>query len=125
MTARVYRFVTAATNNLQKTGSAACKLVGASLINTLDTPFYVKFWWLKPIVGGAQLPTVGTTVPDLVIEVPAADPTTGATGSVCPSWPGGIAQAGAPLWVACVTGSANSDNTAVAAGQGNVNLLVE
>lgn len=125
MTARVHRFITANTNNLQKVGMAPCKLVGASLINTVDTPFYVKFWWFKPVTGGAQLPTVGTTAPDFVIEVPAADPATGACGSVCPSWPGGLDQAGAPLWVACVTGAADSDNTAVAAAQGNINLLIE
>lgn len=125
MSARVYKFTTANTNNLQKVGFAPCKLVGASLINTVDAPYYLKLWWFKPTTGGAQLPTVGTTAPDLVIAVPALDPATGADGSVCPSWPNGIDQAGAVLWVACVTGAADSDNTAVAAGQGIVNLLIE
>lgn len=125
MTARVYRFVTLNTNNLQRIGLAPCKLVGASLINTSADVFYVKFWWFKGADAAAANPTVGTTAPDLVIAVPPLDATTGAVGSVTPSWPGGIDQAGAPLWVACVTGAADSDNTAVAAGQGNINLLIE
>lgn len=125
MAARVHRFVTANTNNLQKVGFPPAKLVGASLINTVDTPFYVKFWWFDPVTGGAQLPTVGTTTPDLVIAVPALDPATGADGTICPSWPNGISNGLAPIWVACVTGAADSDNTAVASGQGNINLLLE
>lgn len=125
MTARVYKFTTANTNNLQRAGQSPCKLVGASLINTTATPFYVKFWWFEPVVGGDQQPTVGTTVPDLVIAVPALDPTTGADGTICPSWPNGVVQAGAALWLACVTGAGDSDNTAVAAGQGVISLLLE
>lgn len=125
MAARTYRFVTLNTNNLQRIGLVPCKLVGASLINTAATVFYVKFWWFDGADAAAANPTVGTTAPDLVIAVPPLDAATGAVGSVTPSWPGGINQSPAPLWVACVTGAADSDNTAVAAGQGNINLLVE
>lgn len=125
MTARAYRFVTLNSNNLQQVSGSAQKLIGASLINTTNTVFYVKFWWFEPIVGGAQTPTVGTTVPDLVIAVPPLDNATGSVGSVTPSWPAGILMGMTPLFVACVTGSADSDNTAVAAGQGNINLIVE
>jgi hypothetical protein len=125
MTARAYRFVTTNTNNLQQVAGSAQKLIGASLINTTDTVFYVKFWWFDPIVGGAQGPTVGTTTPDLVIAVPPLDETTGAVGSVTPSWPAGVLMGMTPLWVACVTGAADNDNTSVAAGQGNINLLLE
>jgi len=125
MSARVHRFVTLNTNNLQSVPGSALKLVGASLINTTTTVFYVKFWWFDPVVGGATSPTVGTTVPDLVLAVPPLDAATGAPGSACPSWPAGIAMGLLPLWVACVTGSADSDNTAVAAGQGNINLILE
>lgn len=125
MTARVYRFVTAASNNLQRIGLSPNKLVGAALMNAVDAPFYVKIWFFKPVVGGAQSPTVGTTPPDLVLCVPASDPAAGADGCAYPSWPGGIAQAGAQIWVACVTGIADSDNTSVASGQGNINLLLE
>ncbi len=125
MTARAYRFVTANTNNLQQVPGSAQKLIGASLINTTNTVFYVKFWWFDPVIGGAQGPTVGATPPDLVIGVPPLDAATGAPGSNCPSWPAGVLMGMVPLWVACVTGSADSDNTAVAAGQGNINLLVE
>ena len=125
MAARVYRFVTLNTNNLQRIGVTPRKLVGASLINTAATVFYVKFWWYEGADAAAANPTVGTTAPDLVIAVPPLDAATGAVGSVTPSWPGGILQSGAPIWVACVTGAADSDNTAVAAGQGNINLLLE
>lgn len=125
MTARAHHFVTLNTNNLQQIPGSAQKLIGASLANTTNTAFYVKFWWFDPIVGGAQSPTVGTTVPDFVIQVPPLDAATGAPGSVTPSWPAGLLMAMTPLWVACVTGSADSDNTAVAAGQGNINLLLE
>lgn len=124
MTARVHRFVTQNSNNLQRIGLAPCKLVGASLINTTTTVFYVKFWWFKGADAAAAGPTVGTTAPDLVLAVPPL-PAAGAIGSATPSWPGGIDQAGAPLWVACVTGAADSDDTAVAAGAGNINLLIE
>lgn len=125
MTARTYRFVTLNSNNLQQVPGSAQKLIGASLINTTNTVFYVKLWWFDPIVGGAQGPTVGTTPPDFVIAVPPLDAATGASGSVTPSWDAGILMGMNPLWVACVTGSADSDNTAVAAGQGNINLLLE
>lgn len=125
MAARVYRFVTLNTNNLRQAAGSAQKLIGASLINTTSTVFYVKFWWFDPVVGGASGPTVGTTEPDLVIAVPPLDAATGAVGSVNPSWPAGIAMGLTPLWVACVTGAADSDNTAVAAGQGNINLILE
>lgn len=119
MTARVYRFVTAASDNLQRLSGSPCKLVGASLINTVDAPYYVKLWW------SSAAPVVGTTPPDLVIAVPALDPAAGADGSVCVSWPNGVAQAMADLWVACVTGAADNATTAVAAGQGVVSLLLE
>lgn len=124
MAARAFHFVTANTNNLRQIPGSAQKLVGASLINTVATPFYVKFWWFEP-TDSATGPTVGTTVPDFVIQVPASDPTTGADGSITPSWPAGILNGVTPLWVACVTGSADNDNTAVASGQGNINLLLE
>lgn len=125
MAARTFRFVTANTNNLQAVPGSAQKLIGASLINTAATVFYAKFWWFEPVEGGAQGPTVGTTPPDFVIAVPPLDAATGSVGSVTPSWPAGILMGVTPLWVACVTGSADSDNTAVAAGQGNINLLLE
>jgi hypothetical protein len=117
MTARVYKFTTANTNNLQNIGAG--KVVGASLINTVAAPYYVKLWWTD------QAPTVGTTAPDLVIAVPALDVDTGAAGSVCVSWPGGAVQGTSAVWVACVTGAADNNNTAVASGQGVVNLLLE
>lgn len=123
MTARAFHFVTLNSNNLRQIPGSAQKLIGASLINTAATPFYVKFWWFEP--NGSTGPTVGTTTPDFVIQVPASDPTTGSAGSISPSWPAGILNGFTPLWVACVTGSADSDNTAVAAGQGNINLLLE
>lgn len=125
MTARVHRFVTANSNNLQRVGGTPCKLVGASLINTTATIFYVKFWWFDGADAGAASPTVGTTSPDFVIAVPPLDAATGAVGSVTPSWPDGVCSGASPLWVACVTGAADSDNTSVAAGQGNINLLLE
>lgn len=125
MAARPYHFVTANTNNLQQIPGSAQKLIGASLANTTNAAIYVKFWWFEPIVGGAQGPTVGTTAPDFVIQVPPLDAATGAPGSVTPSWPAGILNGFTPLWVAVVTGSADSDNTAVSAGAGNINLLLE
>lgn len=125
MSARAYHFVTANTNNLQQIPGSAQKLIGASLINTLATPFFVKFWWFEPVVGGAQGPTVGTTPPDFVIQVPGYVALVNADGGVNVSWPAGILNGFCPLWVACVTGSADSDNTAVAAGQGNINLILE
>ncbi len=119
MTARTFRFVTLNTNNLQTIPGPAQKLVGGSLMNSAATAFYLKIWWTQ------AAPTVGTTPPDLVIQVPPLDGATGAPGSVVFSWSGGVLDAPFPAWVACVTGIADSDNTAVAAGQGNINLLLE
>lgn len=120
MAASIYKFTTANTNNLQLVPGGLRKLMGASLIATTDAVYYVKFWWRE----AGAIPTVGTDAPDLVIAVPALG-ATGSPGSTCVSWPGGILQGNGPLYVACVTGAADSDNTAVAAGQGVVNLVLE
>lgn len=116
----IYKITTANTNNLQMVPGGFRKLTGFSLIATTDAVYYVKFWW--PQTGAA--PSVGTTPADFVVACPALD-ATGSQGSVVASFPNGIQQATGPLWIAVVTGAADSDNTAVAAGQGVISLIVE
>lgn len=123
MTSRVYKFTTANTTNLRQVAQGPCVVKGASLVNTTADPYYVKLYWFRPTAIAAT-PTVGTTVPDMTIAVPPLDDTAGQPGTLCPSWPEGIAGGG-QLFVAVTGAAADSDTTAVAAGQGVISLIVD
>lgn len=120
MTARAYKFTTANDTNLRQVAAGPSVFLGGSFVNTTADPYYIKLYW---VVGDA--PTVGTTVPNMTIGVPPFDDTTvGQPGTLCPSWPGGVTANGR-LYIAVTGAAADSDTTAVAAGQGVITLLVD
>lgn len=125
MSSRPYKFTTLNTTNLRQVAQQPCVLKGASLVNTTDDAYYIKLYWFRPTASAAT-PTVGTTIPDMTI---AAPPLTnvdfGQPGTLCPSWPDGVIGGPGQLFVAVTAGAGDSDNTAVAAGQGVITLLVD
>lgn len=123
MTSRAFKLTTANTTNLTQVSGGPCVLRGASLVNTTDDPYYVKFYWYTP-TNSAPTPTVGTTIPNLTIAAPPLDATAGADGTLCPSWPEGVTGNG-QLFIAVTGAAADSDTTAVASGQGVISLLVD
>lgn len=120
MTAAVKKFNTANTTNLTKLKDGAANLKGIAALNTTAAAIFLKFFWYTP-TASAPVPTVGTTVPDITIEIPALGTT---TGSILQSWPDGITKQG-ELWLAVTNLAADSDNTAVAAGAGLVSVFFE
>jgi hypothetical protein len=124
MTSRVFKLTTANTTNLTRVAENQSVLKGLSLLCTTDAPYYVKFYWFRPNASAAT-PTVGTTVPDLTVACPPLDPATGADGTICPSWPEGVAKGPGQLFIAVTAAAADSDTTAVAAGQGIVSIILD
>lgn len=124
MTASVFRLVTGASTNLTKVRSNAAKVKGFAFTNTNATyAIFVKLYWYTP-TPSAPTPTVGTTVPDVTIGVPAVTATTGG-GTITESFPDGFSARQGDLWIAVTKLVADSDTTAVGAGDGLVSLLVE
>lgn len=69
---------------------------------------FVKLYWYTP-TPAAPIPVVGTTVPDITIQV-------GTVASDHESWPDGITKAG-ELWLATTLLVGDADATAVPAGE--------
>jgi len=111
MSAMKFRLVSLATINLNPVKQYGANLKGALLINTNAAARYVKLY------ESTDAPAVGTTVPALTIEVPASS-------QVPLAWPDGI-NFSKTMWVATTTGVADSDSTAVGAGDLYVQLFVE
>lgn len=120
MTAAVKKLNTANTTNLTKLKDNPGTLKGIACTNTTAAAIFLKFFWYVP-TASAPTPTVGTTVPDITIEVPALGTT---TGTVLQSWPDGLQRAG-ELWLAVTNLAADNDNTAVAAGAGLISVFFE
>jgi len=120
MTATVLKIATANTTNLTKVKDQPANLKGISCLNTSAAAIFLKFYWYIP-TPSAPTPTVGTTVPDMTIELPALGTT---TGNVIQSWPDGISKAGL-LFLAVTNLAADSDATVVAAGAGLISVLYE
>lgn len=115
-TATVFKLTTAGTTNLTRLAGCS-KLNGIEVTNTAAYAIFVKIFWDR----GLAIPTVGTTVPDLVITCPAAATSGGNTSR---DWSGGITGNG-QLW-ACVTKLAVvTDTTVTVAGDGIIAFLVE
>lgn len=124
MTASVHKFVTTGDTNLRLVNALADsppKFKGIIAVNTAAYAIFVKLYWFKP-TASAPAPTVGTTVPQLTILLPALATSGGGVqfqdsdGSV-----GGDGQ----LWVAVTKLAADSDTTAVVAGDGIISLLID
>lgn len=120
MTASVLKLTTANTTNLTKVKDLPASLKGISCLNTTAAAIFLKFFWYVP-TASAPTPTVGTTVPDITIELPALGTT---TGNVIQSWPDGLQKSG-QLFLAVTNLAADSDNTAVAAGSGIISVFYE
>lgn len=121
MASTPFKLTAANSTNLTKLkdiGSGVLKSVDA--INTTAAAVFLKFYWF-PFNASAAAPTVGTTVPDLTIEIPALGTT---TGNVNRDWSAGLSKAGV-LWFAITNLVADSDNTAVAAGSAIVTIGFE
>lgn len=120
MAAGIRRIVVANTTNLTKLKEGQATLKGFALLNTTAAAIFLKFYWFIP-AGAAVSPAVGTTVPDLTIELPALGTT---SGNQLQSWPDGVSKAG-ELWLAVTNLAADSDATVVAAGSGIISVFYE
>lgn len=111
---------TANTTNLTRIPSGAglaANLKGWSITNTAAYAIFVKLYWAKDGV----IPTVGTTVPQLVITCPAA--ATSGGGTAIDLSDGCTGNGPLFMWVTKL--AAVSDTTVVVAGDGLVTLFVE
>lgn len=120
MTATVKRIVTAGSTNLQQLNTLADsppKLKGWIIVNTAAYAIFVKFYWFKPTATAAA-PTVGTTAPQITVQIPtvAMDAQSFTEGMI-----GGDGQ----LWIAVTKLAADSDTTAVVAGDGLLSILID
>lgn len=121
MTALVKRIVVANTTNLtQVKDGAPGVLRSVDAVNTTAAAVFIKFYWYVP-TASAQTPTVGTTVPDLTLEIPALGTT---TGNLNRDWASGLAKSGL-LFLAVTNLVADNDSTAVAAGSAVITVGYE
>jgi hypothetical protein len=121
MAATPFKLTAANTTNLTRlkdVGSGVLKSVDA--LNTTAAAVFLKFYWF-PFNASAPAPTVGTTVPDLTLEIPALGTT---TGNLTRDWATGLSKAGV-LWFAITNLAADSDNTVVAANSAIVTIGFE
>lgn len=121
MTASVYRLVTANTTNLNQVRSTPAKVKGIIAVNTAAYEIFVKLYWFRP-TASATGPTVGTTPPHATIAIPALGTT---TGGVMQSFTEGFQGGDGNLFIAVTKLAADTDTTAVAAGDGLISLLVD
>lgn len=121
MTATVLKLTTTNTTNLTKVSDRTnAALKGWIALNTTAAAIFLKFYWYIPTAANPT-PTVGTTVPDITVELPALGTT---TGNEKQSFPEGIEKAGL-LFLAVTNLAADSDATVVAAGSGIISVLYE
>lgn len=107
----VFKQNSGASTNLQKIGNmSGVKLYGYNIVNTNAAIRYVKFFWGPPgnWSSSGNTPTVGTDVPTITVLVPA-------TGTLVGSFPNGMGNNG-EMWMATTVNAADSDATAVGAG---------
>lgn len=117
MTASVLKLNTASSTNLTKIKDGPANLKGLVACNTAAYAIFVKFYWFKPSAT-AEAPTVGTTVPDVTFNVPTV-------ASIQPSFPDGMTKGLGQLYMAVTKLAADTDTTAVVAGDGLISVLYE
>lgn len=116
MASRTVRLATGSTTNLTLLSvSPALNLTGLLATNTAAYAIFVKFYWFDKSTGAAVAPTVGTTLPDLTINVP--------TASSFNIRFDGITKRG-DLWVAVTKLAADTDTTATVAGDGLITFFL-
>lgn len=111
MSSNVFRQISAASTNLAQVKGYSGNLAGYSIINTNAAARYVKLY------SSVDQPVVGTTVPKMTIQVPASGQITLALSDVV--------NFGATMWMATTVNIADSDSTAVGAGDLYTHLFVE
>lgn len=107
MTAAVRKINTAATTNLTKIKDGSANFKGYVFNNPSGAAVFVKLYWYTP-TPAAPTPTVGTTVPDITIQLATV-------ASDHESWPDGVTKAG-ELWLATTLLVTDADATIVPAG---------
>jgi hypothetical protein len=110
-----YHFTTAGTTNLTQitTGNRSNDYKGCYAANTAAYAIYLKLYWQG---NSNSAPVVGTTVPNATIQIPI----TGLNDHIRDA----LTSVG-PLWVAVTKLAADTDTTAVVAGDGVITLLLE
>lgn len=121
MTASVYRLVTAGSTNLNKVRNGPANVKGIIAVNTAAYEIFVKLYWFQPTASASD-PTVGTTAPNVTIAIPALGTT---TGGVMQSFTEGFQGGCGNLFIAVTKLAADTDTTAVVAGDGLISLLVD
>ncbi len=121
MTAAVYRLVTANSTNLNQVRASPATVKGIIAVNTAAYAIFVKLYWFKP-TASASGPTVGTTPPHVTIEIPALSTS---AGGIQNSFTEGFSGGDGNLFIAVTKLAADTDTTAVAAGDGLISLLVD
>ena len=125
MSSRPFKFTTLNTTNLRQVSDQGSVLKSLFALNTTANEYFIKFYWWRPTVA-APTPTVGTSVPDLTIMCPPfVEAVFGLPGFVSHSWPDGVVKNDGQLFVAVTGAAGDSDTTAVAAGQGIINLALD
>ena len=108
MTASVYRLVTASSTNLNQVRNGPANVKGIIAVNTAAYAIFVKLYWFLP-TASATGPTVGTTTPSGIAQ----------------SFTEGFAGKTGNLFIAVTKLAADTDTTAVVAGDGLISLLVD
>lgn len=121
MASKVFKLNTANTTNLTKLLDQGGTLTGLAAVCTAAYAIFVKFYWYTPTVANPT-PTVGTTVPDITIEVPALGTTTGSVNPTIP--PQGVSKSG-QLYMAVTKLATDADATVVVAGDGLISVFYE
>lgn len=121
MTATVFRLTTGSSTNLTQVRNSPSTVKGIIAVNTAAYAIFVKLYWFVP-TATASAPTVGTTLPQVTILIPALGTT---TGGIQQSFTEGFSGGNGNLWIAVTKLAADSDTTAVVAGDGLISLLVD
>lgn len=125
MSARPIKFTTLNTTNLRRLSEPGAVLKGGSFLNTTANEYFIKLYWYRE-TAAAPAPVVGTTIPQMTIMVPPfVEAVFGLPGCITPAWPDGVIYNDGSLWCAVTAVAADSDTTAVAAGQGILTFLLE
>lgn len=114
-----FKLTTGATTNLTRisSGSQAANLKYVICTNTAAYQLYIKLYWDK----GLGIPTVGTTVPDIVITCPALGANNPGTNVPIDA---GVTGSGA-LWCWITKNAVVTDATVTVAGDGIIAFLIE
>lgn len=120
MAASIFKLTSSASTNLTSINGTTpnTDLYGYEIYNTNAAARFVKLYWGPPgsFSGGGDSPTVGTDKPAMTIQV-------GATAPARASFPTGIGGPGT-MFMAMTTGAADTDNTAVGAGDLIASLMI-